>query len=219
MKEIWKYLVPAFLGIIIGALAYHLLFRPADINIDQPPETTSLQPQPFKPDTVRIVEYVKVPVKPSQKLPPPGKPPAAEPDIVTAVDVEDSGDDVVETILRPYHESELSLFYGADMIPRKKFQLQPNEQWLAKTTTWAYSVSPTDSIKQDLVVRWNLYYQTYVEPVMQETIREHKLKNKFDGVIAGVAMTAGLVSQEWWGAAAGLGFGYLIIFDVIELPF
>jgi hypothetical protein len=207
MKSIWKYLIPAALGVIIGLLSYpHIFGKEEAPVIIQPPETTPLKPQPFKPDTVEVIRYINVPAKPS-------KPDVApEITVVTSID-----DEIEESPGIPYYESEIQLFYDATMIPVPN--LGPDEPWLAKTITWSYSVAPSDSFRQEATIRWGLYYDNYVEPIVLERIRNEKFSSRWNGAIAGITMAGGIAYGEWWSVVGGMGLGYLVLFNVIELPF
>jgi hypothetical protein len=213
MKNAWKYLIPAILGMIIGALLYHVLIKPdPPLPIIQPPEAPALKPKPQPPDTVRIIAYLPAPPAKTDTV---YLPDPATPDKVTSVTYLE--DDIETVPLKPYFESEISYFYGPNMVHNPK--LKADSSWLAKTTTWAYSPAPVDSFKQIPVIRWNHYYNTYVEPRVTERIRQERIGNKFNGALGGMAMVGGIVGGEWWSVAGGLTLGYLFLFDVIEIPF
>jgi hypothetical protein len=213
MKNAWKYLIPAILGMIIGALLYHVLLKPdPPLPIIQPPETPAVKPKPQPPDTVRVIAYL--PAKPAKPdtvyLPSP-----TAPDQVTNVTSLD--DEIEGGALQPYYESTITHYYGADLVHNPK--LKENGAWLARTKTWAFSMAPVDSFKQLPTIRWNHYYDTYVEPRVNERIREERIGNKFNGALGGISMAAGIAGGEWWSVAGGLTLGYLFLFDVIEIPF
>jgi hypothetical protein len=210
MKNAWKYLIPAILGMIIGGLLVYIFLKPdPPLPIIGPPETPAVEPVAQKPDTVRIIRYIEIPsTKPSMIS-------STVPDEITTVT---ALDDEIETAgLKPYYESEISFFYGPNMVHNPK--LKADSSWLAKTTTWAYSPAPVDSFKQIPVIRWNHYYNTYVEPRVTERIRQERIGNKFNGALGGISMAAGIAGGEWWSVAGGLTLGYLFLFDVIEIPF
>lgn len=207
MKNIWKYLIPlggaTVLGIIIGLLLYPRIWGDEKpLPIIQPPETSPVKPKPVKPDTVRIIRYVKVPGKP------------VPPDVTAVTDLDDGIETPPEI---PYYESEVTIFYDATMTAMPK--LKVDSTWLAKTTTWAYAKAPVDTFKQELTVKWNLYYKTYVEPEVNERIRSERIGNKFNGALGGISMAAGIAGGEWWSVVGGMTVGYLFLFDVIEIPF
>jgi hypothetical protein len=196
MKSAWKYLIPAVLGIIIGLLLYPYIFGDEKpLPIIQPPETSAIEPKPMKPDTVRIIKYVQVP----------GKPAKPHVTVVTTLD------DEIETPPGiPYYESEVTLFYDAAMTAMPK--LKADSAWLAKTTTWAYSMAPVDSFKQSLTVRWNLYYKTYVEPTHIYEIEKTKQTNLFKGLAAGAIAIAGMAYGEWYVAVPAMVGSVFIVF-------
>jgi hypothetical protein len=152
MKNIWKYAIPAILGMIIGALLYHVLLKPdPPLPVMQPPETPRIEPETVKPDTVRIIQYVKVP----SKLP---TSPPVEPDDVTNVASVD--DDIEAAPGIPYYESEITFYYDENLVHNPK--LKEDGAWLARTKTWAWSVAPVDSFKQLPTIRWNQYYTKFI---------------------------------------------------------
>lgn len=196
MKNIWKYLIPAVLGIIIGLFLYpHIFGEEKPLPIIQPPETSRFEPEPIKPDTVRIIKYVQVPGKP------------ATPKVTVVTDL----DDEIETPSGiPYYESEITFYYDETLNHNPK--LKEDGAWLARTKTWAYSTAPVDSFKQLPMIRWNYYYDKYVSPTHEFQLEKAKNTNLFKGLAAGAITVAGLAYGEWYTAVPAMVGSVFIVF-------
>ncbi len=202
MKNIWKYIIPAILGAIIGGLLTYLTFQPLPpIPIQQPPETPLIEPKPVKPDTIRITRYISVP----SKLP--TSSPLLPDDVTVVIGLDDEIEGVPGLL---YYESEISYYYGADLNHNPK--LKEDGSWLAKTTTWAYGIAPVDSFKQMPVIRWNHYYDKYVSPTHEFQLKKAKHTNLFKGIAAGALTVAGLAYGEWYTAVPAMVGSVFIVF-------
>lgn len=194
MKEIWKYAVPAILGMVIGALIYHV-FQPDPPTI-KPPENVRIIRGPAVPDTVYVQSIIRDTVTV-----------LVEPQIETQTDVPDRTTAVdVDEEIAPVGTAGQAKHY----VSEKQFEFGP----FVGSHIWAWSRSPVDSFKNEVDVKWNYYYQERILPRWEYKLKAESNRSLFKGIIAGAVVMGGLASEKWYVAlpAIAVGTGVVLYF-------
>ena len=219
MKNIWKYLIPAVLGIIIGVLGT-LYFK-------KPPEIKTIQDTIFIdsgiPDSVwqqKIDqdrdEYMKILIEKNHleisnfRLANRAPEKIVVYDTIRAVGVEpDKSYYTEEDLNNMEFVSEKTFAWGVDMEP-----IDPDsDDYVVQSLVTAFSPLPTRYFDNEIVVRWNKYYELNVLPKFSIQLQRTEDTGKFKGLLIGALAIGGLASGNDIAAVGGLTLaGGLYIF-------
>lgn len=208
MKNIWKYLIPAVLGIVIGVLGALYFQKPPDVK----PITETVFIDSGVPDSVwqqkvdsDRLEYMEILLDKQSLEISNKKLRGRKPETIV----------VRDTV---YKEADLSTH---EFVSEKTFawdaQLEPTRpdstDYVVKNLVTAFSPLPVRSFESEILVRWNKYYELNVLPQFRIKLKREKNAGKFKGLLIGAIAIGGLASGNDIAGVAGLALaGGLYIF-------
>jgi len=207
MKNFWKYLIPAILGIVIGVFGTLYFNKPKTIPI----QVADIQYHDSGvPDSVWLVRLDKA-LTGTKKA-------EREKTILAAryrwlldnprtvhdtLEVSATAPDDVYTmddLENSEFASEKTFAWDSDMIPA-----DPEAgDYVVKSLVLGYAPLPVTSFDNTVVVRWNKYYEKNILPSVERQIKKAARENKYKGVIIGALALGGIATRNEYVAAAGL---------------
>jgi len=208
MKEIWKYLVPGILGIVIGYLVCLQFSKPSAPEELRIVETDQIGP--VTPDTVIRIDpaqakelrkaYLNV-----ESLKRQLKYLKDNPEIEIKYVEREKSDDYMDLPLFESSKDFEFINLGVDL---------ENKPFVYGTFS-AYSPLPVESMTSSLTVRWSDYYELNMRPKWDLRLKEEKRTATLKGLSAGIVAAGGLAAGFYWDnpyyAIGGLALGSGII--------